>query len=104
MPNGGELRHRRRGVGFADEDLAHAILDEGDEGGEVMPAFSILARALADARRSRDRANLGQNGPVCQPFTVHGDFTAERVGPTTRRLHQRVRLATLYRIDTWCVV
>ena len=35
---------------------------------------------------------------------LHGDFTSERVGSTTRRLHQRVRLAILYRIDTWYVL
>ena len=39
---------------------------------------------------------------ACFP-TLHGDFTAERVGSTTRRLHQRVRLAILYGIDTWYV-
>ena len=38
----------------------------------------------------------------CLPI-LHGDFTSERVGSTTRRLHQRVRLAILYRIDTWYV-
>ena len=50
-----------------------------------------------------DRAN-GQNvaKSPCLP-TLHGDFTSERVGSTTRRLHQRVRLAILYRIDTWYV-
>ena len=50
-----------------------------------------------------DRAG-GQNvaKSPCLP-TLHGDFTSERVGSTTRRLHQRVRLAILYRIDTWYV-
>ena len=50
-----------------------------------------------------DRAN-GQNvaKSPCLP-TLHGNFTSERVGSTTRRLHQRVRLAILYRIDTWYV-
>ena len=50
-----------------------------------------------------DRAR-GQNVAKwpCLP-TLHGDFTSERVGSTTRRLHQRVRLAILYRIDTWYV-
>ena len=38
----------------------------------------------------------------CLPI-LHGDFTSERVGSTTPRLHQRVRLAILYRIDTWYV-
>ena len=50
-----------------------------------------------------DRAR-GQNVAKwpCLP-TLHGDFTSERVGSTTPRLHQRVRLAILYRIDTWYV-
>ena len=38
----------------------------------------------------------------CFP-TLHGDFTSERVGSTTRRLHQRVRLAILYGIDPWYI-
>ena len=50
-----------------------------------------------------DRAR-GQNVAKwpCLP-TLHGNFTSERVGSTTRRLHQRVRLAILYRTDTWYV-
>ena len=35
--------------------------------------------------------------------TLHGDFTAERVGSATHRLHQRVRLAILYGIDPWYI-
>ena len=51
-----------------------------------------------------DRAR-GQNVAKSPCFpTLHGDFTSERVGSTTRRLHQRVRLAILYRIDTWYVL
>ena len=55
-----------------------------------------------------DRAKIARQGkmwakwPVFQPLTATS-FTAERVGSTTRRLHQRVRLAILYRIDTWYV-
>ena len=50
-----------------------------------------------------DRAR-GQNvGKMASFPTLHGDFTAERVGSTTRRLQQRVRLAILYKIDTWYV-
>ena len=50
-----------------------------------------------------DRAR-GQNVAKMALFAnLHGDFTSERVGSTTPRLHQRVRLAILYRIDTWYV-
>ena len=50
------------------------------------------------ARASRWPVQRGGTGLI-----LHGDFTSERVGSTTRRLHQRVRLAILYRIDTWYV-
>ena len=57
--------------------------------------------ARLPTREDRARGQNVAKSP-CLP-TLHGDFTSERVGSTTRRLHQRVRLAILYRIDTWYV-
>ena len=54
--------------------------------------------ARLPTREDRARGQNVAKSP-CLP-TLHGDFTSERVGSTTRRLHQRVRLAILYRIDT----
>ena len=50
----------------------------------------------------------GVEGPIvytADPTSCRGapHLTSERVGSTTPRLHQRVRLAILYRIDTWYV-
>ena len=94
--------------GLADDERDEAAAPPGwparasrwpvQRGGTGSP---ILARALADARRSREREKCGKM--ACSPI-IHGDFTSERVGSTTRRLHQRVRLAILYRIDTWYVL
>ena len=93
--------------GLADDERDEAAAPPGwparasrwpvQRGGTGSP---ILARALADARRSRERAKCGK---IALFAKLHGDFTSERVGSTTRRLHQRVRLAILYRIDTWYV-
>ena len=98
--------------GLADDERDEAAAPPGwparasrwpvQRGGTGSP---ILARALADARRSRERAKCGKMGLFCHILpTLHGDLTSERVGSTTRRLHQRVRLAILYRIDTWYVL
>ena len=57
--------------------------------------------ARLPTREDRARGQNVAKSP-CLP-NLHGDFTSERVGSTTRRLHQRVRLAILYRIDTWYV-
>ena len=57
--------------------------------------------ARLPTREDRARGQNVAKSP-CLP-TLHGNFTSERVGSTTRRLHQRVRLAILYRIDTWYV-
>ena len=58
--------------------------------------------ARLPTREDRARGQNVAKSP-CLP-NLHGDFTSERVGSTTRRLHQRVRLAILYRIDTWYVL
>ena len=57
--------------------------------------------ARLPTREDRARGQNVAKSP-CLP-NLHGDFTSERVGSTTPRLHQRVRLAILYRIDTWYV-
>ena len=57
--------------------------------------------ARLPTREDRARGQNVAKSP-CLP-NLHGDLTSERVGSTTRRLHQRVRLAILYRIDTWYV-
>ena len=57
--------------------------------------------ARLPTREDRERGQVV--GKMACLRTLHGDFTAERVGSTTRRLHQCVRLAILYRIDTWYV-
>ena len=81
-PSGGLADDERDEAAAPPEWPARASRWPVQRGGTGSP---ILARALADARRSRERAKCGKMALLP---TLHGDFTAERVGS----------------IDTWYVL